>query len=220
MPRHAAEQRNKESDGDIRTNQRARTRKDLLSAAARLLKLGKTPDMDDVAREAMVSRATAYRYFPSVEALLVEAPLDFAVPEPAHLFAHDDSTDPVQRVTRAESILHEVCYRNEKPLRAMLAASMERAIHGDDSHAIPLRQNRRSGLIDAALTPARTRMSKATYEKLSASLALLFGTEAMIVFKDVLRVDEHTAKRVKEWAVKALVNAAMEDSPPAARKKK
>ncbi len=42
-----------------RDNQRRRTRKDLLAAAARLLKQGKAPDMDDVAREAMVSRATA-----------------------------------------------------------------------------------------------------------------------------------------------------------------
>ena len=206
-------------NGEVRTNQRARTRKDLLAAASRLLKRGKTPDMDDVAREAMVSRATAYRYFPSVEALLVEAPVDLAVPEPSELFKDDDSADPVARVNKAESILHEVCYRNEKQLRVMLAASLERAVRGEGSDGVPLRQNRRSGLIEAALAPVRGKVSKSTYEKLCAALALVFGTESMIVFKDVLGVDEETAKKVKGWAVSALVNAAVEESAAAARKK-
>ena len=41
-----------------RSNQRRRTRKDLLAAAARLLKRGGTPAMDEIAEEAAVSRAT------------------------------------------------------------------------------------------------------------------------------------------------------------------
>jgi AcrR family transcriptional regulator len=207
-----------QNNGEIRGNQRARTRKDLLSAASRLLKQGKTPDMDEVAREAMVSRATAYRYFPSIEALLVEAPLDFAVPEPAELFAHDASDDPVERVNRAESVLHQVCYGNEKQLRMMLAASMDRALQGQDPRDVPLRQNRRSGLIAAALAPARKKMSKANYEKLAAALALVFGTESMIVFKDVLGTDEDTARKVKQWAVKTLVTAALDDSAASSRR--
>lgn len=64
-----------------RPNQRVRTRKDLLQAAARLMKQGRKPSLDDVAQEALVSRATAYRYFPTIDALLLEASLDVAVPE-------------------------------------------------------------------------------------------------------------------------------------------
>src|SRR5690606_31279398 len=65
-----------------RPNQRSRTRKDLLQAAARLVKQGRKPTVEEVAAEALVSRATAYRYFPSIEALLTEAELDVAVPPP------------------------------------------------------------------------------------------------------------------------------------------
>jgi len=202
-----------------RSNQRARTRKDLLAAAARLLKQGRTPDMDEVAREALVSRATAYRYFPSVEVLLVEAPVDFAVPEPAALFAGDDSTDAAERVVKAESALHEVCYRNEAQLRVMLAASLERAARGEAADGTPIRQNRRSGLIDAALAPARGQLSKSAYRRLGAALALVFGTESMIVFKDVLGIDEDVARDVKAWAARALVRAALEESSRPARKK-
>jgi AcrR family transcriptional regulator len=57
-----------------RANQRDRTRKDLLSAAARLLKEGASPSMEDLAAAAMVSRATAYRYFPNLDALLAAQP--------------------------------------------------------------------------------------------------------------------------------------------------
>ena len=54
-----------------RPNQRRRTRKDLLDAATRLMRQGRKPSLEEVAEEALVSRATAYRYFASIDALLV-----------------------------------------------------------------------------------------------------------------------------------------------------
>jgi AcrR family transcriptional regulator len=201
-----------------RPNQRRRTRKDLLQAAARLLKAGHKPTLEEVAAEALVSRATAYRYFPSVEALLVEAPLDGEVPDPADLFRDDPSTDPAERVDRAEKALHEVVFGNEAQLRLMLINAVSRAANrtGKDDGAtdgVPVRQNRRTPLIEAALAPARRRLSNAAYEKLCAALALIFGTEAMIVFRDVLGMDEKAARKVKSWAVRALVAAALDESP-------
>ena len=195
-----------------RANQRRRTRKDLLAAAARLLKEGRAPDMDDVAREAMVSRATAYRYFPSIEALLVEAPLEGAVPGPDEVFAGDDSTDPADRIDRAEAALHEAVYHNEAQLRLMLAASLEQKVRAGAADGVPVRQNRRTPLIEAALAPARHRFADEAYVRLCAALALVFGTESMIVFRDVLGVDEQTAREVKSWAARALVRAAMKES--------
>ena len=73
------------SGANARANQKRRTRKDLLQAAARLLKEGRNPSLEEIAEEALVSRATAYRYFPNVEALLIEAPLDLALPDGAQL---------------------------------------------------------------------------------------------------------------------------------------
>jgi AcrR family transcriptional regulator len=194
-----------------RAKQRQRTRKDLLAAAARLLKAGRTPDMDAVAAEAMVSRATAYRYFPSIEALLVEAPLDGAIPDPCDVFAGDDSADPAHRIDKAEAALHEMVYRNEAQLRLMLAASLEHKAKGL-TDGVPVRQNRRAGLIAAALAPARGRFTRSSYEKLCAALALIFGPESMIVFGDVLGLDERSARRVKSWAARALVRAALEEA--------
>lgn len=203
------------SDASGRSNQRRRTRKDLLDAASRLLKQGRTPSMDDVAAEAMVSRATAYRYFPSVEALLVEAPLDMVVPDPQAFFEDDTSNDVADRVDRAEAALHDACYRSESQLRLMLLASLERTAKHERSDSIPIRQNRRTPLIEAALAPARRKLSKPAYTRLCQSLAMIFGTESMIVFQDVLGVDAKTARKVKSWAARALVSAALKESEKA-----
>ncbi len=194
-----------------RANQRYRTRKDLIAAAEQLMKNGHKPSLEEVATAARVSRATAYRYFPNVEALLIEAPLDSAAPDLDALFGRDTSTDPEARIDKAEAAMHRMAFDNEMGIRLMLAASLPRAAASRDE-SVPLRQNRRGPLIDAALAPARARFGKAAYARLRAALALIFGSESMIVFRDVLRLDEKEARQVKSWAVKALVRAALEES--------
>lgn len=196
------------------TNRQLRTRKDLLRAAARLLAEGKTPTMEEVAEAALVSRATTYRYFPNVEALLVEAALDTAVPDPHALFAEDGSTDPEERVDRAEAALHEMAFRNEVPLRLMLVQTLQQALKGGDG-SVPIRQNRRIPLIEAALKPVRGTLAPEAYDRLCAALAVIFGTESMVVFRDVLRFDGDRAREVKSWAIRALVRAALAEAQPA-----
>lgn len=188
------------------SNQQLRARKDLLQAAARLSKEGRKPTMDEVAKEALVSRATAYRYFKNIDALLLEAPLDAATGRPEDMFAGDASTDPEKRIEAAEAAMHEIAYRNEAQLRLFLANSLSR---DPDDPSLPKRQNRRTPLIEAALATSRKRFTTANYHKLCSALAILFGTESMIVCQDVLGIDEKTARKVKSWAVKALVRAAL-----------
>ena len=194
-----------------RSNQRHRTRRDLLQAAARLLKSGKITTMAEVADAAEVSRATAYRYFPSLEALICEAPLEAATPDPEMLFANVASSDPVERAVKAERVLHDVTYRNEKQLRAMLAHSLLQPSNGGGSSVVPRRQNRRGAYIAAALAPVKKRVKKGTFDRLVAALSLVYGTESMIVFKDVLQMDEAKARAVKSWTVKTLVRGALEE---------
>ena len=195
-----------------RTNQRYRTRKDLIAAAARLMKNGHKPSLEEVAEAARVSRATAYRYFPNVDALLVEAPLDTAVPDWEMLFAGDESVDPEERVDRAEAAMHRVVFENETAIRLMLSAALTRGAGGAADETVPYRQNRRTPLIEAALAPARNRFRKGSYGRLRAALAMIFGSESMVVFRDVLRLDEKAAREVKSWAVRALVRTALEES--------
>jgi len=191
-------------DGDTgaRANQRKRTRKDLLQAAARLAKQGRSPSLEEVAAEALISRATAYRYFANVEALLAEAALDVVTPEPEVLFGGTGGDDPVARLEKVDAALHDVVVANEAAFRVMLANSLQ---HRSDT---PPRQNRRSPLIAAALAPARKQFKPGSLELLEKALAVMIGTESMVVFKDVLQVDDAQARKVKRWAIRALVEAA------------
>src|SRR5262245_36511285 len=141
-----------------RTNQKRRTRKDLLQAASRLMKQGRKPSIDEIAEEALVSRATAYRYFPGLEALLVEASLDVAVPSPQELFERA-SDDPIERMQRVDTALHDVISGNEAPFRMMLIHALERGLERKDGDELPIRQNRRAALIEAALAPVRDELT-------------------------------------------------------------
>lgn len=190
--------------GKSRENQRRRTRKDLLQAAASLLNEGRKPTLAEVAERALVSRATAYRHFPSIDALLIEAPIDGAVPDPDALFEGDSSLDAEDRVDLAEAALHEMVFANEAQLRAMLAHAI--AQRAED---VPVRQNRRLDLIEAALAPVRAEVDDTVYERLCRALALVFGPESMIVCRDVLRIDAQAARDMKSWAVRALVREAL-----------
>jgi AcrR family transcriptional regulator len=191
-----------------RPNQRTRTRKDLLKAASRLMKQGRRPTLDEIAEEALVSRATAYRYFPSIEAVLIEAPIEDVVPGPEDIFGDASPDDPVERLERVDAALHDIISANELPLRLMLASSVQRGVNGETHRDLPARQNRRTALIEAALAPARHQFTPSALKTLTKSLALIIGTESMIVLKDVLQLDETDARKVRRWAIRALVDAA------------
>src|SRR5690606_30560283 len=93
-----ARQRRDRPAAGMRTNQKARTRHTIVRAAGALLARGKKPSLDDIAAEARVSRATAYRYFPGLDALLSEAAVDLMVPAADSLLGAGAPGDPFERL--------------------------------------------------------------------------------------------------------------------------
>jgi AcrR family transcriptional regulator len=195
-----------EDAGVRRTNQARRTRKALLEAGARLMKQGRRPTFDEVTEEALVSRATAYRYFSGIDPLLVEASLDLAMPDPS-MFDEDPSGDAVARLERADAAVQAMIRGNEAALRTMLIHSLQAGLDGA-SGGPPARQNRRTPLIEAALAPLRDRLDAARFDRLACALALVIGSESMMAFKDVLRLHDDEADEIRRWMISALVEAA------------
>jgi len=204
-----------------RPRQKERTRKALLEAAGQLSQQGRRPTLEQIAEQALVSRATAYRYFPNVEALYLEASIDIETPLTEDALRGAPSDDVVARLEHVDRALHTMIAANEAPLRMMLAQSLERSARGEIDAQMPLRQNRRTPLIDAALGPASDRFKPAALKRLKHALALVVGPEAMVVFKDVLRLDDAEALKSRRWAIRALVEAAAPGglARPAAAKK-
>ncbi len=68
-------------------------------------------------------------------------------------------------------------------------------------------------MIEAALEPARGEFTREGLETLTRALALIIGTEGVIVVKDVLQLEDDEARKVKRWAIAALVEAARTFGP-------
>jgi AcrR family transcriptional regulator len=196
-----------------RLNQKLRTRTLLLRAASELLSEGKTPTVAAVADAAMVSRATAYRYFPSPEALLAEVPLDLAAPTVDSLFGDGAPTDPEDRVALVQNALYDLSRDHESELRLFLRASIMRSLQDPDGTGDPFRGARRVALLDEALKPLADELTREELKQLKTALAILVGGESLIVLRDVLRLDHDEARARAELAVRQLVRAARLRAP-------
>lgn len=194
-----------------RASQKQRTRQDLLQAASRLMAKGVKPKLAEVAKEAMVSRATAYRYYSNDEALIAEAGLEMRTPTAKQIFMDDPSTDPEERLLKACTLMHDFVWENEAQLKFVVARLLDQAAANPSSREMP-RGNRRTEFIQTALAPARGQFNAAGYRMLCASAALVIGTESMIVFRDVLQMSENEARNVENWMIRMLTHAALSES--------
>ena len=195
-----------------RLNQKLRTRTLLLRAARELVSEGKTPTVAAVADAAMVSRATAYRYFPNPEALLAEVPLDVAAPTVQSLFGDGAPADPEDRVALVQNALYDLSREHESELRLFLRAAITRSLQDKDDTADPFRGARRVALLDEALRPLADELTREELEQPKTALAMLVGGESLIVLRDVLRLDHDEARTRAEHAVRQLVRATRQRS--------
>ena len=201
-----------------RLRQKLRTRAALLDGARELVERGRTPTVAEVADTAMVSRATAYRYFPSREALLAELPLDLAAPTVASLFGNGAPSDPEDRAALVQNALYDLARDHETEFRVFLRSSLMRSLSTADGASDPFRGARRLDLVDAALAPLADELAPEAIDRLKTALSMLVGVESMVVLRDVLRLDHDEARAAGEWAVRELVRSARETAESFGRK--
>ena len=155
---------------------RARMRKIMLDAAMRLMQDGRIPSITDVAEEAQVSRATAYRYFPTQSAL-IQAAVDEAL-GPILKWA-SASEDAEQRVSELIRFSYPRMDEYEAPLRAALRLALDQwaLLHaGKLAEKEMMVRGHRIGLLSSAVGPMRRKLGEARTERLTQALSLVFGT--------------------------------------------
>ena len=101
---------------------RARMRRMMLDAAMRLMQDGLVPSISDVAEAAQVSRATAYRYFPT-QSELIQAAVDEALGP--ILKWSSTSEDAEQRVGELIQFSYPRMHDFEVPLRGALRLALD-----------------------------------------------------------------------------------------------
>src|SRR3954449_3414214 len=97
-----------------RVNQKRRTRSAIVDAARATIDRGDTPTVAQAAAEALVSRTTAYRYFPTQESLLLELTVSVAVKGIDELLAGPvDAATPQERVLELVDTFNRFVAANE-----------------------------------------------------------------------------------------------------------
>lgn len=192
-----------------RSGQRQRTRAALVQAAVEAVRKGQTPTVEEAAEAAGVSRATAYRYFGSQQALLLEVSLEGMNAAPASTIGEG----PVEaRLDAAVRGLVGMAWEHEPYLRTFLMLSLERWLQARKSGAegYPVRKGRRLAWLERALEPLRS-LTPRQDRRLRVALSMLCGVEAMIVAKDVCGCTQREAEDASRWAAQVLLQAAERD---------
>jgi len=201
---------------------RARTRKLMLETATALMQKGITPSVSDVAEAAEVSRATAYRYFPS-QAALVTAVVDEGLGP--ILTWHSEAQDAEERVADLLSTSMPRIVEFESTFKAALKLSLEqwaRRQAGTLGEEPAFKRGHRIELLQLAIAPLRKTMPKKQFERLAQALSLVYGLEVLIVLKDLWGLEFEQTRSVALWTAHALVRTAVAEAaqPKPARRAK
>jgi AcrR family transcriptional regulator len=186
-----------------RANQKERTRAAIVAAAREAIASGGEVTMPEVATRALVSEATAYRYFPDLASLLREALVGiWDSPQRAMApIAHSD--DPVERIGFATEVLL-------RAVRAMISAAITKP-------GVVRRPGRRFGLIDEALRPLERTMAvqqPARFAQLKRGLAVVVSAETLFTLTDLCGLTPELAIASAIETARSLTAAAIR---PAAR---
>ena len=200
---------------DPKGGPRARTGRLMLETAIRLMQAGAIPSVSEVAEAAGVSRATAYRYFPS-QAALVGAVVDQALGP--ILTWLPSSRDPARRVAELIDTGLPRIEAFEATFKAALKLSLEqwaRGRAGTLGEEPEFKRGHRIDLLRDALAPLKGRLKPKKIDRLAQALSLVFGVEVLTVLKDIWGLDGQETQSVAQWAASALVRAALEEDADA-----
>lgn len=189
-----------------RRNQKARTRAALVQAARALVQKGVSPTVEEAAAAASISRATAYRYFPNREALLVAAHPEVEAPS---LLGTDPPQDLEARLDLVVTGLTRIFLDSEESYRTMLRLSLETDSPGRE---LALRKGRRFIWIKDALDPLRGRLSHDRFDRLVHAISIAIGIEALVTLIDLGGLARERAVEVMRWSANALLRATLAES--------
>jgi AcrR family transcriptional regulator len=187
-----------------------RTLRLLREAARELLRTGGPLTVPAAAELAGVSRATAYRYFPTNDSVVLHATMsladnplddtDWAAPAPTSAGDLGARSADLVRATAAWAFEHET------ELRTMLRLSLE----PEREHVQPRRGlTNRGRWIAALLEGLPTDVPPHARDRLASALVPLFGSDAIVWTTDIVGLPRDQAIDLLAWMAQVLVKATL-----------
>jgi AcrR family transcriptional regulator len=192
-----------------RTQQKQRTRDELVAAARSLVASGVTPTVEQAAAAAGVSRAAAYRYFPNRRALLAAAHPETGAPS---LLPADPPHEPAARLDVVIRAFTQLIVQTEAQQRTMLRLSLEADEPGRPD--LPLRQGRAIAWIEEALSPLHDQLTENAVHQLAVAIRSAVGIEALVWLTDIAALSRDDAADLMCWSAQALLHAALTWTAP------
>ena len=171
-----------------RTGQKARTRSALVEATRQLMGEGSTPTVEQAAAAAGVGRTTAYRYFPTQDALVHAAHPEL---EATSLLAADAPADAQARFALVLDEHLRIIREWEPELRAALRLSLD-----PRAPRSPLRGGRAIGWFVDALAPLSATHPDLDLGALAIHLRSAAGIESYVWLTDVAGLSPEDAVEV------------------------
>ncbi|HEN3566967.1 TPA: TetR/AcrR family transcriptional regulator [Yersinia enterocolitica] len=198
------------------TTIRARTRRLLIDTAMSMYEQGAFPSITEVANAAQLSRATAYRYFPTQSAL-VSAMVDESLGP--ILAWQPTQPDARQRITELLSFAYPQMLQHEGVLRAALHLSLQQWAdnRSNPNNEEKLIRGNRKRLLKLAVEPLEGKLTPEALQRVIHAFSLIYGSEVFMVLKDIWHLDDAGIQDVTQWMGKAILLQAETDAMQAAQ---
>ena len=191
---------------------RASTFKLLLDTAMALIQqAGHIPSVAEVAVRSNVSRATAYRYFPSRSALITTV-IDASL-GPVRQLAQD-SKGGRERVQELFKSTFPRFKEFEPQLRAAAQLALEQWAleRAGLLEEEPYRRGHRIRILEHAIAPLAPGLPVAVRKRLHRALSVIYGIEAYVILRDIWGEGDRELERTVLWMADALIDAALRDA--------
>jgi AcrR family transcriptional regulator len=198
---------------------RARTWKLLLEAASGMIEEGHTPTVAEVAKRAQVSRATAYRYFPT-RSRLITAMVDTAL-GPVRSWSSSQSDGRARIMELFQSTF--IRFKEFEPhmrAAAQLALEHQALERAGILEEEPYRRGHRIRILAHAVQPFQAQVASKGVDRLQKALSIIYGIEPHIILKDIWGAKNKEVESIVFWMVEALIEATVREakSAPASRR--
>lgn len=197
-------------DTGARSGPKASTLRLLREAARELLRTGGPLTVPAAAELAGLSRATAYRYFPNNDSVVLHATtslLDDPLADTEWATSATASFDEIG--SRAANLVRTTAawaFDHETELRTMLRLSLE----PERENVVPRRgMTNRARWIGALLEGLPSDVPPAARDRLAAALIPLFGSDAVVWTTDMAQLSRDEAIELLAWMAQALIAATV-----------
>ena len=185
-----------------RIAQKMKTRKKLLVAAHTMMVQGDDISVEQVAKEAGVSKATAYRYFSNKDILQREASLDNKSEDKDDLFASMSLEDLPARIDKLIQYHFDIVTNNEIEFRLYLSAAMKDSVQNKQNYS---RAGRRILLTEQAIISLKKTIPPEQFSNMVSAISVVLGMESLTILKDLCGLENNKILETWKWMIDRII---------------